>query len=238
MSTGGAHSVGARGAAGDGRTHKQGMTPAQWYCLLAGLGLLLAGIFGFLADGSFDTSASGDTDQTGNADGQLQGDSFLGFEVNGWHNIVHLLSGAVLLSAFRKRKAAKTMALAFGIVYGLVTIIGLIDGNDILGLLPVNPADNILHLALSALGILAALVSRGDDDRLHTSTSDGRRTTGRSIDSSDLVRNRDGVTGRDGADRTARFEREGTGQQLDPRDLNPHDGDGVDRPGTTERRTL
>jgi hypothetical protein len=30
-------------------------TPAQWYCLLAGLSLLLAGIFGFISDASFDT---------------------------------------------------------------------------------------------------------------------------------------------------------------------------------------
>ena len=150
-----------------------GRTPAQWYCLLAGLGLLAAGLFGWLADSSFDTAA-GDGDAGGNANGALQGDSFLGFEVNGWHNLVHLASGLVLLAAFRRRGPAKTVALTFGVVYGVVTLIGLIDGNDVLGLIPINPADNVLHLALSAAGIIAALISptrehdgdrHGADDR-------------------------------------------------------------------------
>jgi hypothetical protein len=158
-----AHHSNARGDA-DGR---QGMTPAQWYCLLAGISLLLAGILGFIADATFDT-AGGSDPEGGNVGGALQGDSFLGFEVNGWHNIVHILSGLLLLAAFRRRGPAKTVALAFGVVYGLVAIIGLIDGNDVLGIIPVNPADNILHIALSALGILTGLMSRGnrrDSDR-------------------------------------------------------------------------
>lgn len=147
-----------------GGPHRGRLTPAQWYCLAAGLALLLAGIFGFLADASFDTSATSDGDRVGNADGQLQGDGFLGFEVNGWHNIVHLLSGVVLLAAFRRRGPAKAVALAFGVVYGAVALIGLMDGGDVLGIIPVNGADNVLHIGLSALGIITALMSRGDKD--------------------------------------------------------------------------
>jgi hypothetical protein len=159
----GARRVGNAGSAGrDARRDHRGLTPAQWYCLLAGAGLLLAGIFGFIADASFDTGATTDTDRVGNADGALQGDGFLGFEVNGWHNIVHILSGLVLLAAFRRRGPAKTTAIAFGVVYGLVAIIGLVDGNDVLGIIPVNAADNVLHIALAALGLLTGLISRGD----------------------------------------------------------------------------
>jgi hypothetical protein len=150
-------------AGGSGR--RRGLTPAQWYCLLVGLSLLLAGALGFLADASFDIGTGADGDRLGDADGQLQGDGFLGFEVNAWHNIVHLLSGLVLLAAFRRRGAAKAVALGFGLVYGLVAIIGLIDGSDVLGIIPVNGADNVLHIALSALGILTSLMSRGDDRR-------------------------------------------------------------------------
>ena len=195
-------SNGARSLSGDraGRTESTGgldtrddgrhtgRTPAQWYCLLAGAALLLAGIFGFLADATFDTGLTGTDDDGGNAGGALQGDSFLGFEVNGWHNLVHVLSGIVLLGAFAKRKAAKTVALAFGVVYGLVAIIGLIDGNDVLGLIPVNAADNILHIALSAVGILAALASPGDERRgrhdhaTETTHDDDRERFGRDAD--------------------------------------------------------
>jgi len=212
-SSSGAHSVGAgetdsardwnRGATDAGRDgrHRRGKTPAQWYCYLAGAALLLAGIFGFTADASFDTAGTVDTDRLGNADGQLQGDSFLGFEVNGWHNVVHIASGLVLLAAAPQRRSAKLVALVFGITYGLVTLIGLVDGNDILGFMPINPADNILHLALSLAGILSALVSRADDhdDRRTTSGETGYATTGRSVDSSDLVR----------GEREGRFDRTG-----------------------------
>ena len=144
---------------------RRGLTAAQWYCLLVGLSLLLAGALGFLADASFDTSGTADVDRTGNADGQLQGDGFVGFEVNAWHNIVHLVSGVVLLAVFRRGGPAKTVALVFGVVYGAVAVIGLIDGAAVLGIIPVNAADNVLHIALSALGILTALISPGDDHR-------------------------------------------------------------------------
>lgn len=161
MTSTGARSVGAARDDGGGRGRRRRTTPAQWYCLLVGLSLLLAGALGFLADASFDTGAGADGDRLGNANGQLQGDGFLGFEVNAWHNIVHLLSGLVLLAAFRRRGPAKVVALAFGLVYGLVAIIGLIDGSDVLGIIPVNGADNVLHVVLSALGILTSLMSRG-----------------------------------------------------------------------------
>jgi hypothetical protein len=132
-------------------------TPAQWYCLLGGLALLLAGIFGFISDSSFDTG-----------DG-VQGDLFLGFEVNAIHNLIHVASGLVLLAASPKRASARAVAIGFGLVYGLVAVIGLVDGEDVLGLIPINSADNLLHVALAALGILTGLISR-DDDRGRGST--------------------------------------------------------------------
>jgi hypothetical protein len=143
--------------------HDSARTPAQWYCLLAGLSLLLAGIFGFIADSSFDTG-----------DG-IQGGSFVGFEVNAIHNLIHLASGLVLLAASRTRRLARTVAIAFGVVYGAVAIIGLIDGSDVLGIIPINSADNVLHVALAALGIISGLISR--DGRRRDSDTLVDRTT-------------------------------------------------------------
>jgi hypothetical protein len=147
----GAQAAGSRGTTSD-RTDRR-RTPAQWYCLLAGLSLLLAGILGFIVDSSFDTG-----------DGIQGGELLSIFEVNGIHNLIHLASGLVLLAASPKRASAKAVAIGFGLVYGIVTIIGLIDGEDVLGLIPVNSADNILHIALSALGLITGLRSRGSDD--------------------------------------------------------------------------
>jgi len=131
-----------------------GRTPAQWYCLIAGLLLLLVGVLGFISDSQFDTGEG------------IDGDLFLGLEVNGIHNLIHVASGLVLLAASPRRSSARAVAIAFGAVYGVVAIIGLVDGSDVLGLFPVNPADNVLHVALSALGILAGAISRSDDRRL------------------------------------------------------------------------
>jgi hypothetical protein len=72
-------------------------------------------------------------------------------------------SGAVLLAFAKKRATAKAVALTFGVVYGLVTAIGFIDGTDVLAIIPTNGADNVLHLVISALAIAAGLVSSGDD---------------------------------------------------------------------------
>jgi hypothetical protein len=150
------------------KTHHVPWTPAQWYCLAAGLVLLLAGAFGFISDSTFDVGSA------------LNGKGFLGFEVNGWHNVVHILSGLLLLAAFRRRSLAKTVALGFGLVYGVVAIIGLIDGNDVLGLIPVNAADNVLHIVLSVVGIATGLVSRGSYDRDRVVTG-GRRADERDV---------------------------------------------------------
>jgi hypothetical protein len=134
-----------------GRTDRRGLTPAQMYCLAAGATLLLAGVLGFIADSSFDT---GDN---------IQGDDLVVFEVNGWHNLVHILSGVVLLASYRRWDTARNVAIGFGLVYGIVTIIGLVDGETVLGLLPVNAADNVLHIALSALGLITGFLSPATD---------------------------------------------------------------------------
>ncbi|HWH92482.1 MAG TPA: DUF4383 domain-containing protein [Baekduia sp.] len=163
MSSAGARRAGASAVHAGADAKKRGLTPAQWFSLVVGGVLLLVGVLGFIADASFDTTGTVDTDAGGNAGGNLQGDGFLGLEVNGWHNIVHIASGAFLLLMARKRRTAKLGTIAFGAIYGLVTIIGLIDGEDVLGFIPVNAADNVLHVLLSAGSLLAGLVSRGDE---------------------------------------------------------------------------
>jgi hypothetical protein len=122
-------------------------TFAQWYCVVAGATLAVAGVLGFIADGSFDSGSA------------VQGDEFLGFEVNGWHNLVHLASGLVLLAAANTRPTAKTVALVFGAIYAFVTLWGLIDGDEVFNIIPVNGPDNLLHLFLSVAAILSAYVS-------------------------------------------------------------------------------
>ncbi|HEX8745421.1 MAG TPA: DUF4383 domain-containing protein [Thermoleophilaceae bacterium] len=138
-------------------------TPAQWYSVVFGGTLLLVGLIGFLANASFVTGK------------KLEDDPLLGiFDVNGWHNVVHIASGLLLLAFAKKRATAKTVALSFGIVYGIVTILGFVDGSDVLAIIPTNGADNVLHLAISALAIVSALVSSGDDGAIDRHTGADR----------------------------------------------------------------
>jgi hypothetical protein len=172
MAATGARAAGARTNTHTGIDHDK-RTPAQWYCLLFGGTLLLVGLIGFLANASFVTGK------------ELEGDPLLGvFDVNGWHNVVHLASGAFLLALAKKRATAKFAALSFALVYGLVLVIGLIDGTDVLAIIPINAADNVLHLVITAAAVVAGLISSGDDkaidrhagaDRADGATGNGQR---------------------------------------------------------------
>ena len=125
----------------------QSRTPAQLYALLFGITLLAVGILGFIADSSFGTGTD------------VEGSDFIVFEVNGWHNIVHVVSGALGLALVATPAGARAYALGFGVVYLAVTIWGFIDGDAVLWLLPVDTADNILHLAIAVTGLAAGLLS-------------------------------------------------------------------------------
>ena len=136
-----------------------GKTPAQLYAMVLGAVLLLVGILGFVVDAGFDFG------------GNIQGDELILFEVNGTHNLVHLASGLLGLALMGKNSTARLFAFGFGAVYALVAIIGLIDGETVLGLIPINGADNVLHLAIAATGILAGIASPEGDRGTRTATA-------------------------------------------------------------------
>jgi hypothetical protein len=124
-------------------------SPASLYAALIGATLFVAGIIGFFYSSSF--GSPGDV-----------GAVFGVLEVNAWHNLVHIASGAVGLLAFTLGpRACRTYALAFGAIYVVVAIWGFVvgGGDPILGLIPVNAEDNVLHAVLGVLGVAAAIAS-------------------------------------------------------------------------------
>ncbi|MPY96535.1 MAG: DUF4383 domain-containing protein [Actinophytocola sp.] len=123
---------------------------AQLTSGVVGVVLVVAGILGFfLGDSSFTV---GDN---------LESGQLFGFAVNGWHNVVHIATGVFLLAVMANGTAAAVGLLAFGVVYGVVTIWGFAAGTDILGLIPVDTADNILHAVLAVVAIVVAIASGG-----------------------------------------------------------------------------
>lgn len=124
----------------------EGASPARLYATLVGGALVIAGIIGFFYSASF--GSPGDVD-----------DVFGILAVNAWHNIVHILTGAVglLVAGY----AARQYALGLGAIYIVIAIWGFVigSGDSILGFIPVNTADNFLHVILGVLGIGAGLAT-------------------------------------------------------------------------------
>ena len=137
----------ARAGAGAGT----GRSLAQTFCLAVGIVLILVGIIGFLIGGNGTSFAVGES---------VQGDQLIVFEVNGWHNIVHILSGVFLVAMASRPSTAVTGALVFGAVYVVVTIWGFIAVDNVLFIAPINLPDNLLHLALAILGLAVGFSAR------------------------------------------------------------------------------
>lgn len=71
------------------------------------------------------------------------------FHTDANHDIIHLLFGVILLWVAYKKAASSAKALkVLGVVSLLLAVIGLLDGNSILGLAEINGADNWLHIVL------------------------------------------------------------------------------------------
>lgn len=95
------------------------------------------------------------------------------FHVNTAHNVVHVLSGTVALWAgYTSFHASKLYFLWFGLIYGLVAILGFMAGDrPVLGFLANNIADAWLHLVLAVA--LIALGLTPETARLNTRTTAG-----------------------------------------------------------------
>lgn len=78
------------------------------------------------------------------------------FHVNAAHNVVHLLSGAIALFAgMTSAGAARVYFRIFGVVYGLVAVMGFMMGDGmLLGLISNNTADTWLHVVIAATSLL------------------------------------------------------------------------------------
>lgn len=123
-------------------------SPARLYCTLVGAALVIAGIIGFFYSSGFDTGAGGVAKDTDEAFGILA--------VNGWHNLVHVALGALALFAAGSPSGARAYCLGVGLLFLLLALWGFIDGDGvILGLIPLNDEDNVLHLLLGLTGLAA-----------------------------------------------------------------------------------
>jgi hypothetical protein len=119
-------------------------SPIQSAAMLIGLVFLVVGVLGFVPG---ITTNYDDLKFAGHdSDAQLLGI----FDVSILHNIVHLLLGVAGLALARTYESARTYLLAGGVIYLALAVYGAIFGADEGGanFIPMNWADNVLHIAL------------------------------------------------------------------------------------------
>ena len=91
------------------------------------------------------------------------------FEVNTFHNIVHIVSGGILLASPYYNAPVITLRV-FGVIYAIVTILGFISLNSLNSMgMATNHPDNWLHLILAIVLLWAGFALPAEDtDRVTT----------------------------------------------------------------------
>ena len=121
----------------------------RYFALVLGIVYVLIGILGFLPF-ALQTPPAGAPD--------LAVDSLYGyliglFPVNILHTIVHLAIGLWGILAYRGFDSSRTYARSIAVIFGLLTVMGLIPGlNTTFGLIPLFSHDVWLHALTAVAG--------------------------------------------------------------------------------------
>ena len=115
---------------------------------------LLVGLVGFAVTG-FDAWFATDTDEL-----------LLWFELNPFHNVVHIAIGAALLAGAARPTSARAIAAIVGVAYAVVGVVGFWAVGESWNILSLNQPDNWLHIGTAVLALLA-VGSAADRSRRH-----------------------------------------------------------------------
>ena len=122
-----------------------GRSPLALVSLIVGATFLLVGVLGFIPGVTENTDAM-------EFSGHESGAELLGiFQVSILHNIVHILFGVLGIAAARAASTARNFLVVGGAVYLGLWLYGMvIDKISDANFVPVNEADDWLHLGLGA----------------------------------------------------------------------------------------
>ena len=143
----------------DRDTVRGARTLAQTLALVFGIAFLGVGVLGFIPG----ITQNYDELKFAGSDSEAE---LLGiFQVSILHNIVHLLFGIAGIAMSRAWDTARTYLLGAGIIYVVLFLYGLFVGaDDDANFVPVNTADDWLHLVLAA-GLLGSwFISKGTEE--------------------------------------------------------------------------
>lgn len=132
-------------------------TNVQKAAIVVGVVFLIVGILGFIP------GVTTNYDQLSFASHHSEAMLLGVFQVSVLHNIVHLLFGIGGIALARTQSSAKNYLLWGGFIYLLLWIYGLIiDHDSTANFIPLNNADNWLHLVLGIGMIALALLLTRD----------------------------------------------------------------------------
>lgn len=145
--------LGYAGTMNASRTTTMTATPLQTVATVFGAVFLLVGILGFVPG---ITTNFEEIQFAGHESGAM----LLGiFQISILHNIVHLLFGVAGLALARTFSGARSYLVGGGIIYFVVFLYGLFVGQDSgANFVPLNTADNWLHLVLSVAMVAAGVL--------------------------------------------------------------------------------
>jgi Domain of unknown function (DUF4383) len=155
-----------RGKGNDGGLMSNQRSLAQTLALLFGVAFLGAGVLGFIPG---ITTNLGDIQFAGSdSPAELLGI----FQVSILHNIVHLLFGIAGIALSRSWESARTYLLGSGVIYLVLFVYGLlVSAGSSANFVPINMADDWLHLALGVTMLGSWYLTRTGDEIATTATT-------------------------------------------------------------------
>ncbi len=142
---------------GEGSTSRgpQGANITQVFALVVGVVYLLVGVVGFAVTGFTGVTTDG-------------ADKLIGFDLNVFHNVVHLAIGAgfIVVSLLRDPTIAQGVVIGGGLVYVLAALLGFLNELQILSIDTEFAADNFLHLFSGLAAVIFGLLGARQTARL------------------------------------------------------------------------
>jgi hypothetical protein len=130
----------------------KGVSLAKGPVGIIGMILLAYGVTALIFGGrSFTTQA---------LDGTVNGETWLGLEVNGWSDLLFIGTGAALMFGAPLHWGAKSVSLIVGLVLAAAAVISLVDGDDVLGIFAANGRTTLVWAIAGAVLIVLALLPR------------------------------------------------------------------------------